>query len=435
MKPIIALILVAACADQPSYLGATLPKSCAGGDAERCIGWMAERDLSAAELDTYNDPGLTAYVQGIVGKLAKGSQLTAAPAIQIANHEASYATLGGRIVIGRPTIQRLGSEAELAAVLAHELAHLEGHHADASLGPARTDAAWLERRRDAEAIADERAILLVERAGYATGALASALDRVLEGDDDEHPPRAKRIARARALATAGGFEGRAELAQHLAHTVLGRDSRLGVRVGDAWVVAALGVALVLAPDDVVATDEDVLTVRRGGTTLTAYAIGEPWARELKGTLASRKDAASELGDVTTGIVPATATTGDETPIGKVEHALRSSLPQPGAGTQVAILDRGRAALLVEVAGRAIIRLEPPRALPTLHLRPASEAELAAAQPPRLVLERAQLPGPAGTVVACGTRLVERADRQVAAGELIRCADRRVASAAETPRAE
>ena len=428
MKPIIALVLVAACADQPSYLGATLPKSCASGDAERCIGWMAELDLSAAELDTYNDPGLTAYVQGIVGKLAKGSQLTAAPAIQIANHEASYATLGGRIVIGRPTIQRLGSEAELAAVLAHELAHLEGHHADASLGPARTDAAWLERRRDAEAIADERAILLLERAGYATGALASALDRVLEGDDDEHPPRAKRIARAHALATGGerGFDGRAELAQHLAHTVLGRDSRLGVRVGDAWVVAALGVALVLAPDDVVATDEDVLTVRRGGTTLTAYAIGEPWARELKGTLASRKDAASELGDVTTGIVPATATTGDETPIGKVEHALRSSLPQPGAGTQVAILDRGRAALLVEVAGRAT---------PKLQLRPASAAELDAAQPPRLVLERAQLPGPAGTVGTCGARLVDRADRQVVAGELIRCADRRVASAAETPRAE
>ena len=427
MKPIIALVLFAACADQASYLGATLPRTCATGDAERCIGWMAERDLSAAELDTYNDAGLTAYVQAIIARLAKGSQLAAAPTIQIANHDASYATLGGRIVIGRPTIQRLGSEAELAAVLAHELAHLEGQHSSSSLAPARTDAAWLELRRDAEGIADERAILLLERAGYATDAMARALERILEGDDDEHPPRAKRIARARAFANAGdhGFDGKQELATHLAHTVLGRDTRLGARVGDAWVVAALGVALVIAPDDVVATDEDILTVRRAGTTLTAYALGEPWARELKVTLAARKDAASELGDLTTGIVPA-AVPGDETPIGKVERALRASLPQPGAGTQVAILDRGRAALLIEVAGRTT---------PLLQLRPATDEELAAAQPPRLVFERAQLPGPAGTVGTCGDRLVDRADRRVAAGDLIRCADRRIASAAETPRAE
>ena len=374
---LVALLTLAAtgCGDRASYLGAQLPSSCAAGDAERCIGWMAERDLSAAELDTYNDPALTAYVQAIVARLAKGSQLAAAPTIQIANHDASYATLGGRIVIGRPTIQRLGSEAELAAVLAHELAHVEGHHSNASLAPARTDAAWLELRRDAEAIADERAVLLLERAGYATDAMARALERVLEADDDEHPPRAARIARAHTLAIADdhGFEGRAELARHLAHTVLGRDTRLGARVGDAWVVAALGVAFVLAPDDVVATDEDVLTVRRAGTTLTAYAIGEPWARELVGTLVSRRDAASALGDVTTGIVPAAPATGDETPIGKVQHALRAALPQPGAGTQVAILDRGRAALLVEVAGRTA---------PGFQLRPATDAELAAAQPPR-----------------------------------------------------
>lgn len=420
MKTIaLVLLATAACAEQATYLGAELPKTCHGGDAERCIGWMAARDLSAAELDTYNDPALTRYVQDIVARLAKGSQLEGAPAIAIANHEASYATLGGRIVIGRPTIQRLGSEAELAAVLAHELAHLEGHHSDASLSAPRTDAAWLERRRDAEAIADERAIVLLERAGYATDALARALDRVLEADaadDAEHPPRTERIARAhaRAIANDHGFEGRTVLDRHLEHTVLGRDTRLGARVGDAWIVGALGIALPLAPDDVVSSDGDVLIVRRGGATLTAYAIGVPWARELAATLEAKRRAASELGEVTTGIVPATAQT-DLTPIGKVQHALRAALPQPAAHTQVAILDRGRAALLVEVAGRAA---------PRLGIRKATDAELDAAQPPRLVLERSP----------CGDRVIDPTDHRPS-GELVRCADRRVATAAETPRAE
>ena len=273
----IALVLLAAagCAEQSSYLGAELPKTCHGGDAERCIGWMAARDLSAAELDTYNDPALTQYVQGIVNRLARISQLADAPVIEIANHEASYATLGGRIVIGRQTIQRLGSEAELAAVLAHELAHLEGHHSDASLSAPRTDAAWLERRRDAEAIADERAILLLERAGYATDALARALDRVLEADDAEHPPRTQRIERAHALSLKDdrGFDGKTALDKHLEHTVVGREAGLGGRLGDAWVVGALGIAFQLRETDVVTSDEDVLIVRRGGTTLTAYAVG------------------------------------------------------------------------------------------------------------------------------------------------------------------
>ncbi len=414
----IALVLLAAagCAEQSTYLGAELPKTCHGGDAERCIGWMAARDLSAAELDTYNDPELTHYVQSIVNRLARISQLADAPVVEIANHDASYATLGGRIVIGRQTIQRLGSEAELAAVLAHELAHLEGHHSDASLSAPRTDAAWLERRRDAEAIADERAILLLERAGYATDALARALDRVLEADDAEHPPRTQRIERAQALALRDdrGFDGKAALDKHLEHTVLGRDTRLGARVGDAWVVGALGIAFQLRDDDVVTSDEDVLIVRRAGTTLTAYAVGVHWAREIAATLDAPKHAASELGEVTTGIVPA-AKDGGESPLGKVEHALRASLPQPGAGTQIAVLDRGRAALLVEVAGRTV---------PRLQLRSATDAELDAAQPPRLILERS----------SCGDRTVDPRAHHLS-GELIRCADRRIASAAETPPAE
>jgi len=372
---ILAIMLLAACAEQSSYLGAELPKACADRDAERCISWMAARDLGAGSLDTYNDPQLVAYVQQIVGRLAKGSQLAAAPDVQIANHDASYATLGGRIVIGRPTIQRLGSEAELAAVLAHELAHLEGQHANTALVAPRSDDEYYAQRRDAEAVADERAVVLLERAGYQTDAMARALDRILEADDAEHPPRAQRIARVRALATGDehAFEGAAQLAKHLVNTVAGRDTRLGVRVDDAWVVGALGLAFDLGSDDTVTSAEDVLTIEHGSTVITAYAIGGAWAHELAGSLGERRDVASALGTLATGVVRAPASE-DDTPIGKVELSLKSTLPQPTAGTQIAILERGRGALLVEVTG--------PR-VPGLHLRAATAAELAAAQPKRI----------------------------------------------------
>jgi len=72
-------------------------------------------------------------VQGVADRLARGSQLAHAPRVVIADHDGTYATSGSRIVIGRPAIERLDSEAELAGVIAHELAHIEGKHTVASL--------------------------------------------------------------------------------------------------------------------------------------------------------------------------------------------------------------------------------------------------------------------------------------------------------------
>src|SRR3989344_1501820 len=46
----------------------------------------------------------------------------------------AYATVGGRIVIHRGLLRRLRGEHELAALLAHEMAHVQHRHAAASLG-------------------------------------------------------------------------------------------------------------------------------------------------------------------------------------------------------------------------------------------------------------------------------------------------------------
>jgi len=420
---VLAAAVLVGCAG-PSYLGAQLPHPCVAHDVEGCLGWMVERDLADAELDFYDDAGLRDYVQGVADRLAQGSRLPRAPRVVIADHDGTYATSGSRIVLGRPTIERLDSEAELAGVIAHELVHIEGHHAVVSLyGPPPGDDG-LVLRRDAEAVADERAVALLERSGYAPAAMARALRAVLEAEDDEHPLRADRIARAKVMAgERRGFEGRAALLGHIEHMVVGRDSRLGRRVGDAWVIAALGLALDLGADDVVRDASDVLVLRRGQATLAAYAIGAPWARELAGALDDRRIDLRALGRVTLGSVAA-PTGRDDTPIGKLARAIRSTLPQPAVGTRVAILERARGALLVELGGHGA---------PPLGLREATPRELAAAEPARIVIEHAWRTGTAADSVICDGRLLDSPDRQVAAGDPIKCADRPLASRDRAPR--
>jgi hypothetical protein len=422
--------LGAACA-RPSYLGTRMPEPCVAHDVEACLGWMIERDLADAALDLYDDAALRDYVQGVADRLARGSLLARAPRVVIADHDGTYATSGSRIVIGRPTIERLDSEAELAGVIAHELAHIEGHHAVVSLfglPPAGDDALVL--RRDAEAIADERAVALLERAGYAPSAMARALRAVLDAEDEEHPLRADRIARAKVMAGGRpGFEGRAELLGHLEHMVVGRDARLGRRVGDAWVVAALGLALELGPDDAVREASDVLVVRRGQTALAAYAIGAAWAGELTAALDERSADVRGLGRITVGTVAAPAGR-DDTPVGKLARAIRSTLPQPAVGTRVAIVERPRGALVIELGGR---NERGGRGLPALGLRAATPDELAGAEPARIVIERAWRTGAAADAVVCDGRLLDSPDRRVAAGDPIKCADRPLAERDRAPR--
>jgi len=412
-----ALALGAGCA-RPQYLGTEVPAPCTARDVEGCLGWMMERDLAAVELGLYDDARLRGYVQGVVDRLARASRLERPPRVLIADQSETYATAGRRIVIARTTIEKLGSEAELAGILAHELAHIEARHVMVSLFGRPPDGDPLADRRDSEAVADERAVWLLERAGYAPSAMGRALRAVLEGEDPEHPPRAERIARVDALAGGrAGFEGRAALLRHVEGMVIGRDPRLGQRVGDAWVVPALGVALDLDEDDAVRSGGELLALRRGEARIVAYAIGAPWARELVATLEEPRVAALPLGRLTAGTVPAQAVrTSDDSPLGKLARAIRSTHPQPPAGARVVILERP--------AGALVIELDPGRGdAPRLPLRAPTEAELLRTEPRRIVIERAAAAGTLAELAACRGRLLDDPARRVAAGDPIKCADR------------
>ncbi len=428
MRPWLVLA-VAACGGGPRYLGAPLPEACAGTDAEACAGWMAERDLDAGNLDVYPDAALRRYVQGIADRLARGSRLAQSPRVVISDHDGTYAALGDRIVIGRMAIEKLGSEAELAAIVAHELVHVEGRHATVSLFGPEADERWLATRRDAEAIADERAVTLLERAGYAPAAMQHALEAELDPEDDasddEHPPRALRLAHVEQLAGGRieGFDGRRELLDHVRGMVIGRDTRLGVRDGDAWVIAMLGVAIDLSPRDVVHVDGDAVVVRHAKWSLTAYAIGVAWARELAATLDERADTETALGRITVGTAPGSARS--EAPLARLEQSIHDLLPQPAPGAWVVILDRPRGGLVLELS---------PGTDPIVRdrwlqgLRAATPGELAAAEPRHLRVVRAPRAGTVAELVqACpdpdAAAELDRADRVLGAGEPIKCTDR------------
>ena len=421
-----AFAALLACSGPQQYLGAALPNACSEGDVEGCAGWMAERDLIAGQLDVYTDVHLQRYVQGIANRLAHGAGLPQPPRVVIGDHDGTYAAFGERIVVGRMAIERLASEAELAAIVAHELVHIEGKHAAVSLFAPDADATWLATRRDAEAVADERAVALLERAGYMPAAMPRALAASIDADDEEHPPREDRLASVNALAAGRteGFEGRAEFLRAVDKMVVGPNTLLGTRIEDTWVIALIGVAIELRARDAAHVDGDALVIRNGKSRFTAYPIGVAWAHELANELVESATAPTALGPVTVGIAPARGSRNDSQ-LAKLQHAVRDLLPQPAPGTWIVVLERPRGGLVIEISASTddFTRDRWLRAL-----RSASKAELASAEPPRVVLHYATKPARIAELVsACPdaeTALrLDDPDRKLAVGEPFKCSDR------------
>ena len=426
-----ATALASACGG-PRYLGAPLPKGCERGDTDSCIGGLYERGMVAAELDIYDDRELRRYVQGVADRLARRSQLSSPPRMLVGARDGTYATLGDLIVIGRPQIQQLDSEAELAGIIAHEMAHIEGRHAYIALMGEKTDSTWSSSRRDAESVADERAVVLLENAGYTPVAMGRALRSVLSKDreDDEHPAVAARIADVERLAAGRreGYEGRVEYMHAIDHMIVGRDVRRGLRPQAAWVIADLDLAIDLPRDSKGAIDpsdtRDVLRFGVGRTGMDAYMIGSIWGHELAAGLDDRVVTQTPFGVRTTGTMPVRPPR-DDTPIGKVLRAQRNSLMHPPAGSRAAIIERPHGALVIELDARAEDS-EVARWVSAVRL--ATPAELAAAEPAHMKITIAPRTAPVRELVsACVDReaalLLDDPARIVPAGEPFKCTDR------------
>ena len=264
---IAAALLAAGCAHRGAVAG--MPAACrhAGDDSVLCVGWAVDLVYVGASDLAYDDPKLEAYVDGVARRVAAAAELGRDVHVRLVDGQSDgAAAMGGDIVyVDRRLLARLDSEAELAGLLAHEITHLVAGHTEDALRPdvegGVPEAERLRRRQDDEALADERAVEIAARAGYAPEGVL-AMMRAVERDDDgappapgdgldrtipihDHPPPTVRFARiARVVAgRAGGAVRRRAYLDHLDGLVVGDDPRRGVLRGRTWVRAASGLAL------------------------------------------------------------------------------------------------------------------------------------------------------------------------------------------------
>jgi predicted Zn-dependent protease len=201
------------------------------------------------------DPELNAYVAGVGQKLAAVSDRQLPYEFVVLNSSVpnAWALPGGKIAVNRGLLTELGSEAELAAVLGHEIVHAAARHGALAMqrglllqgallatqvaaqrgdyggltvGAASLGAQLLTMRnsREAELESDLYGMRYMKAAGYDPSAAVSLQETFVRLSEQSgrdggrlatlfasHPPSAERVAKNRetlAMLTAGGDLGR-----------------------------------------------------------------------------------------------------------------------------------------------------------------------------------------------------------------------------------
>ena len=224
------------------------------------------------------EPELTAYVRGVGEKLYKVSDRPQLPYEFVVLNDSTpnaWAMPGGKLAINRGLLTELKNEAELAAVIGHEIVHAAGRHAARgmennmllSVGAAVLSASQSDSRyssvidtvagigagllgikygRDLELEADRYGMIYMQRAGYDPSAAIglqetfvrlskSKSSNWLAGLFASHPPSQERVDANRALAATmptGLKVGEAEYQARIAHLLKTKDAYKSFDDGD-----------------------------------------------------------------------------------------------------------------------------------------------------------------------------------------------------------
>ena len=439
MKKWILALLLVACAHHAK--GLDVSDVCRDhGDANACIGWAMDLVYLGAGDRRYDDPALAAYVGAIATKIGRAAGLDHVRVRLLDDEGAEASALGGDIVyVHRGILARLDDEAELAALLGHEVTHLLAKHT-ADLVHSDEDALMsdeerLRRRDDDEALADERAVAWVTAAGYDPSAVLDMMRAIQRNDDgsdpapglgldraapeDDHPPVSIRLARiARMVAgRRGGARNRAAFLAHVEGLVVGEDPRRGRVEHSTWIHAASGLAIDLPRSWKASGSEALELTSPDGATINVSAVARSWADLLR----------EVVEDTHTRTIA-----GRETTIGTVKSTQGGDAGDPkitinadALGTPTAIVDDGEHVLVIGAGGtHARARLDQLLAL----VRPATRAELDGAPPHRLHLRAAPRDGTVAQLAKtlckdpAASRALDDPTRRVAAGDPIKCVE-------------
>lgn len=260
------------------------------------------------------DPQLTRYVQGVGSRLAAVSDRKLPYEFVIINDSTpnAWALPGGKIAINRGLLVELQDEAELAAVLGHEIVHAAARHgaqgmergmliqgalattaavagqseyAGLAVGAASLGANLINQRysRDAELESDYYGMVYMQRAGYDPGAavgLQETFVRLSRGRDENwlsglfasHPPSPERVEKNRQTARAmgqGGRRGREEYQRAIAGLQRDKPAYAAYAEGRALLDKSPEKALVLADKAIAIQPREALFQGLRGDALAA----------------------------------------------------------------------------------------------------------------------------------------------------------------------
>ena len=192
----------------------------------------------AYEVESYsrlvNDPRVQSYVDDLVGRLVRNSDADAPFTVRVIDSDElnAFALPGGFLYVNSGLLLEAETEAELAGILAHEIAHVTARHATKQASKARLaqlftlplvfvggpvalgvsqalnvalPLTFLKFKRNAEREADFLGLQYTYRTGYDPAAMIDYLERLSEkecrqrvpGIFSTHPMNQDRIQRAR----------------------------------------------------------------------------------------------------------------------------------------------------------------------------------------------------------------------------------------------
>jgi len=301
-KTVWLLLAVTSCAKPKTVAEPAQPKPSKDEILENAIGEVFHQ-LTLEPAGIYENERLSNYVSSVGKRIARCAPKSRAWQFSIIDdaNVAGHALPGAHIRLTRGLLAYLSSEAELAAVLAHEIAHVgHGHtmeHWNPQLPPLgsgeRAQQAF-ERDRDEERQADALGTEYLACAGYAPIAMAhalAALERALPSQEahdpsDPHPAHPTRMARL-ALQADGrsGDWNRERYLKRIDRIPFGE--RAGARLDQARYVSPGELSFALPTRYDVELKNSLLTTKKGEPSLVIMRLsGKFWRAAIENVLAS-----------------------------------------------------------------------------------------------------------------------------------------------------